>query len=215
LFFALSAAVSLCHGCTGSGARPETYLKWVAHEVPINEFVVIRWQKRQMPLRVYLTAPPDAIFENPEAIHDSVRDGVLDWSDVAGPGLPSFVFVDDIGEADIPIVWAEEPDGGWYVAHCVSSVDRLQRRFGVSRILITGRWGEGRIADLHDIYNAVLHEMGHGLGLAGHSPDPGDVMYPSVSGRKGQGLSARDRATLTALYKRPNGSHIVGARKRR
>ncbi len=59
-----------------------------------------------MPLRVHLPAPPDSMFSDPEAVVDSVRDGILDWSDVAKPGVPSFVFVDAAGDADIPIVWS-------------------------------------------------------------------------------------------------------------
>ena len=30
-----------------------------------------------------------------------MRNGVLDWTDAAAPGVPSFEFLDDIGDADI------------------------------------------------------------------------------------------------------------------
>jgi predicted Zn-dependent protease len=158
-----------------------------------------------MPLRVFLTPPPPGLFENSESIFESVRDGVLDWSEVVDRHLPSFVFVDKIGEADIPIVWATEPD-------CVYDIQPFSRRFGVARILVTGRWSHDRVADLFDIYATVLHEMGHALGLGGHSPDPSDIMYPSASRTATEGLSARDRATLRELYSRPIGARILGAR---
>jgi predicted Zn-dependent protease len=165
-----------------------------------------------MPLRVHLPSPPDGLFEDPQAVQDSVRDGVLDWTDVAGPGTPSFVFVDSAGESDIPIVWAKEPDGDWYVAYCAWDIDVFQRRFGVSHVIVTGRWGDGRIADIHDVYETVLHEMGHALGIGGHSPDPGDVMFWQVSRTATSGLSERDRATLTEIYTRPIGARVVGGR---
>ena len=204
--------VAACASGDGSRADEDTYIKWVAFEVPINETVLLRWSKRQMPLRVFLPPPPEEMFEDPGAIYDSVRDGVLDWAGVAGPNLPDFVFVDVVGDADIPIIWASEPDGDWYIAYCAYDIQPFARRFGVSRILITARWGDGQVADLHDVYATVLHEMGHALGLGGHSPHPEDIMYKSTSGTAASGLSSRDRATLTLLYERPIGARIVGAR---
>jgi hypothetical protein len=202
-----------------SDTRPlrdqETYLRWVAFEVPINDYVLLRWPKRKMPLRVYLPRPPEGLFPDAAAVQDSVRGGVLDWTDVAGEGLPRFEFVASAGEADIPIIWAAEPDGNWYIAHCAYDVRPLSRRFGVSRIVVTGRGAGGRPADLHDLYAVVLHEMGHALGLGGHSPIPGDIMYRSVSATATAGLSDRDRATLTALYALPIGKRVAGARRDR
>ena len=65
---------------------------------------------------------------------------------------------------------------------------------------------------LHDVYETVLHEMGHALGIGGHSPDPADIMYAQASATASAGLSERDRATLAELYARPIGSRIVGGR---
>jgi len=160
---------------------------------------LIHWGKRKMPLAVYLPPPPAGLFENPEEVEDAVRRGVLDWADVAGPGLPSFEFVDDIGAADIPFVWAESPDGDWYIAFCSYDINVHQLRMGVSHILVTGRWGNGRVASVEDIYRVTLHEMGHALGLGGHSDDPQDIMYPSIQS-EASGLSGADRLTLEKLY---------------
>jgi hypothetical protein len=204
-----------CVACASGGSSPpdaDTYIKWVAYEVPVNEFVLLRWPKRKMPLRIFLPRPPEGFFENPDAIYDSVRDGVLDWSGVAGPDLPSFVFVDEAGDADIPIVWAAEPDGDWYIAYCTYGIHPFARRFAVDQIVVTGRWPDGHVADLHDVYAVVLHEMGHALGLTGHSPNREDIMYESVPEATTPGLSARDRATLTLLYASPIGKRVVGAR---
>jgi hypothetical protein len=86
-------------------------------------------------------------------------------------------------------------------------------RFGVSHILVTGRWGGGRVASVEDIYAVTLHEMGHALGLMGHSDDPYDLMYPSIASAEmratlmlsGAGLiSARDRNTMRKLYEHGN-----------
>jgi len=59
----------------------------------------------------------------------------------------------------------------------------------------------------------VIHEMGHPLGLAGHSPSTADIMYRSTYDSKAEGLSEADRATLRALYAKPNGYHLAGAKR--
>ena len=86
------------------------------------------------------------------------------------------------------------------------------RQFSVEQLLITARWQDGRLADLHDLYRVVLHEMGHALGLR-HSPDTGDIMYPRLGKSGPQALSARDRETLRLLYSRPSGRRIRGAKR--
>jgi predicted Zn-dependent protease len=195
-------------GCAGEGADPPDYLRYVAYEVPGNEHVLLRWETRRMPLKVHLPPPPDGLASDPEAVLDAVRDGVVEWADVAGPGIPGFAFVEDAGDADIPIVWDAEPSG-WFVAHCVYDVNWAQRRFGVARILVTTREG-GREVSLEELYLTVLHEMGHALGLTGHSPDPDDAMYRTSAGARG--LSERDRATVRRLYGLPIGHLVGGAR---
>jgi predicted Zn-dependent protease len=204
------AMLACARGGGGASRDAEHYLRYVVSEVPGGEHVVLRWEKRQLPLRVYLPPPPPGAASDPNAVLDAVRDGVTDWTDAASPGVPSFRFVDEPGEADIPIVWEANPTG-WFIAHCVYDLNIMQRRFGVARILVTTRY-QGREASLDELYDTVLHEMGHALGLIGHSPDTGDAMYRARTERAGQGLSARDRATLARLYAAPIGQIVAGAR---
>jgi tetratricopeptide (TPR) repeat protein len=55
--------------------------------------------------------------------------------------------------------------------------------------------------------SVLLHEVGHALGLLGHSPNPNDVMAVAYYNRAGSQaklqLSAADKATLQALYAQP------------
>lgn len=194
-----------------SRPRGDDYLRWMAFDALGGESVLLRWSERDMPLRIHLPEPPPGLFEDPDAIRAAVERGVVDWSGIAGPNVPAFEFVDEAGEADVPIVWAEEPTGDWYIAHCVYDMDLWKRRFGVSHVLVTARWEDDAAASPQDVYLTVLHEMGHALGLGGHSPDPGDVMYAAHNGELA-GLSERDRATLRKLYAKPIGHRIRGAR---
>ncbi len=218
LSLVLAALLSLVLAATGCSTQraqpgPDDYLRYVGFELPFNENVLLHWSPRQMPLRVHLPLPPEGFYADPLAVHDVVRDGVTDWADVVEPGLPSFVFVETPGAADIQIAWAlEAPDPSWYVAHCMYAQTISSKRFGVDRILVTARW-RGHEPSLETIYATLLHEMGHALGLGGHSPEPADVMYRRVNAKGRPELTARDRATLRALYTRPNGHRVTGPRR--
>jgi predicted Zn-dependent protease len=208
------AAALLCCaallGCAGGSRGGDDYLRYVAVQADGFEPVLLRWQTRQMPLKVYLPPPPAAATEDPEAVLDAVRDGFMDWADVAAPGVPSFSFVATPGEADIPVAWETEPSGDWFIAHTIWDIDIRKQRFGVARILVLTR-RQGVSWSLDDLYLTMLHEVGHALGL-GHSPEPLDIMYKSL-GAGAIGVSARDRATLARLYSLPIGHRVGGARR--
>jgi predicted Zn-dependent protease len=200
-------------GCASGDRRPDgpNYVKYVSFEMPGNEDVLLRWSKRHMPLAVYLARPDPNHFEDPDALFDVVRDGIVDWENAAGPGIPSFEFVDDQGDADIPIQWETDLAGAWFIGHCVYDIDVMTRRFGVAHIVVTGKVREGVDADPDQVYATMLHEVGHALGLGGHSPDPADVMYRHGTSLQSE-LTERDRETLRLLYERPSGRRLIGAR---
>ena len=61
---------------------------------------------------------------------------------------------------------------------------------------------DGPVRDRLLLAKICLHEMGHALGMNGHSPNSHDVMYPSSSiyDKSAPVLSARDKSTIRRLY---------------
>lgn len=52
-----------------------------------------------------------------------------------------------------------------------------------------------------EVYKVALHEIGHAIGIIGHSPNSSDVMYASSSVNN---FSARDIATIKLMYSGDN-----------
>ena len=209
------AGVVLLLGCgTHLFAQPDTaqdYLAYVAFESPDHLGLLLHWPERKMPLKVYLPPPPEGWFADSDAVVEATRRAVTDWTDVAAPGVPSFEFVGKASDADIPIMWADVSPS-WSVAHCMFRVDFPTRRFAVENVLITAWYRDGSQVSAFDLHRTLRHEMGHALGIAGHSPNPDDIMYALAPGKSMQ-LTDRDRETLRKLYAKPNGTVLAGTRR--
>ena len=51
---------------------------------------------------------------------------------------------------------------------------------------------KGKVFDDSDIYATAIHEIGHALGISGHSDNPKDIMYPVSSKENSGQLSEGD-----------------------
>lgn len=65
-------------------------------------------------------------------------------------------------------------------------------------ILVT-QLPERQLTDV-EVQKAYLHEVGHALGLAGHSSSRSDIMAAAVNRQQGLDLSTRDVSTINRLY---------------
>lgn len=190
--------------------------------------VLCRWDVQRFPLRVRVEAPRfDAALANefdaekePRAFVDAAWNALEEWERALG-GVVTFDRVSGNDTADLSVRLIGEvgpaPEDGVRVlgttpmrdacrikGRTVFS-DRVDVEFDVPEIRIY-------VADDHgllppdQVQRNVLHEIGHALGMRGHSPIPADLMYEVARDRRVGRLSTEDVNSFRALYRQPNGT---------
>lgn len=150
----------------------------------------------QFPIQVYVGPATATSPQIAQAWQPAVRAGIQDWQ----PYLP-LAITDDAQTADIAI--AQQMPGRDRQARVRSAETRYRiyidpQNHLKHRIEINIRPNQTSPY----ITAAVRHELGHALGLWGHSPNPQDVLYFSQV-RQPPPISTRDINTLKRVYEQP------------
>jgi len=213
--------------------REPNYLPFLGRRFALRDkkqdvVVLCRWDVTRFPLAVYVQ-PPDLdpalkdefdASKEPNAFTEAAWRALESWEHSLG-GVVSFRRVRSDQDPDLRIVLVGQvgpaPEDGVQVLgttpmHDACKVngrsmwaDRLDVEFTVPEIRIY-------VADDHGLLLAdqvernVLHEIGHALGMHGHSPIPADLMYAVARDRRVERLSAEDVNSFRALYRIPNGT---------
>lgn len=161
------------------------------------------WTKNSFPLKVYIedgsNVPGYRANFNQYIVDafntwDQVTDHKLSWSQVSSPQ-----------DADITIRWTdavtERVEGT--EAGRTAAVTRLNPATGIgtisgAKMQFLTRLPQRQFSD-EEVKKTCLHEVGHALGLQGHSTNRDDIMYYAVSPTQGT-LTSRDITTMNKLY---------------
>ena len=215
------------------------YLPFMVHRFArpgglVDVLILCRWDAAQMPIPVHVETPviDDSVQDEfspirPEAYVRAV-DQALDLWEEAHEGLVRFerVFDPELARLRVRLVGRRAPlmaDGVQRLGAAEKLVDacrvegwdpeaeRLDVRFDMPE-LVVHLADEAGLLPPTIVRRLVVHELGHALGMKGHSPSPGDVMYPVLRDAPGRDeLSIQDVNSFVALYALPNGAHFVDA----
>lgn len=174
---------------------------------------IIRWDAKKFPLNVYLKNT--STKQIPQYYDSEIKKAFVQWQKATN-NLVRFEFVNDssLSEINVDIVSSDSgknckgTDCKYVVAHTSPEIngDLLEKM----TIVFYDSNNLGQPFSQKDIYNTALHEIGHSLGIMGHSYDKEDVMYMESDGGEDifsafksdfQALSYKDLNTINLLYR--------------
>lgn len=203
---------SLVKGLT-SEAEAEGYTgsqKTQQEDNYLNEITrrgVVRWSASKMPLHIYIK-PGDGVPEYKPEYYQLLIEAFKDWQK-ASSGLVSFKFVENKDSSDIQCSWTNNPKDLNNIAEAgetrLSSTSRGIVR-GTIKFLTVPLMKSLPVTKNRMRY-IFLHEIGHVLGMAGHTNNPSDTMFYSMNLKdEWKDLSSRDAKTIQMLYSQPESS---------
>lgn len=187
-------------GLIENQSSPDDYL------VEVTRDGLFRWSAEKMPLKVYI-APGNAIAGYKPQYLDILKKSFQDWSQ-ASNGIISFTFVEDPINNDIECTWSGDPSTFKNVAEAgetrLTTSSKRGLIKGTIKFLTVPFMKELPVTDGR-IRTTCLHEIGHVLGMGGHTTNPEDCMFYSVvaTADAWKDLTARDAKTLIKLYSLP------------
>lgn len=164
-----------------------------------------RWPRSRMPVRVFI-AQGEAVEGYNPTYGSILKASFNDWADISN-GLVSFAFVNDPLKADLVCSWIGDAR---YLANSAEAgetrlvSDRLGIVSGTIKILTVPLSYELPLTE-NRLRRTCLHEIGHALGLIGHTNNSQDIMfYSSTITDDFHGLGNRDKNSLIRLYSSQN-----------
>ena len=168
---------------------------------------LLRWDTNTFPLKVKIEAP----ISVPDYYKAEIEKAFMQWT--ASADFLSFTFVEE-GKADIYVEFSPLPDDicadgicKYVVAYTVPKISG--KHLKSMTITMYDKDANGNYFSDKEIYNTTLHEIGHALGIMGHSYSSDDLMYMSSTPETNYTryrsafhyLSPDDINTIILLYK--------------
>lgn len=153
--------------------------------------VLYRWKPGS--INVYIQPGPNQAL---------AKKAFSEWESKTSQAVP-FVFVDSPTYAKIKVSFVDKLNknsynGTFQAGNCSYVFDGKYMGGATLSILTVSPSGQPMTQTA--LYNVLLHEIGHSIGLLGHSTNPSDAMCTAEK-RIGSGLSKRDVNSATTLYK--------------
>jgi predicted Zn-dependent protease len=180
-----------------------------------DEGFVRRWPINKMPLAIYISNGTNDDGQPVQGFREEFNyillGAINDWMKASHHRL-SYRLVTDPKQADLACTWTDDPaflhDEGNKVEQGVAQVfaetkpgaDGTKSILSAHvRILVLNRDTNASLTS-DDMKKTCLHEIGHALGIVGHSPSNKDVMFYSNASAVWPALTKRDKATVLRIY---------------
>jgi len=153
---------------------------------------VLHWNTETPAIRIYI-APGNQIAGWKSEYIDNFKKACLVWQQALNNQI-QFQFVDNPSDADTIVTWTGEYKSRIGLTVYNFALNKLSK----ADIQINLGTFDQHLYDPRVVYKVSLHELGHLLGIIGHSKNPKDIMFPSIT--LTSQLSERDVKTIRNLY---------------
>jgi predicted Zn-dependent protease len=157
---------------------------------------VIHWNLSYMPLKVYIT-PANNLPNWSQASNTTVEQALTTWSQALN-GKVFFKTVSTPQQADIVVKWQPQLPAHLLGQNPFKAVNNKILQSDIT--LATHHPTTAAPLTLAQLKQTAIHELGHALGLMGHSSHPQDRLYSHSNPLQTQPLTQRDINTIRLLY---------------
>ena len=165
------------------------------------------WAKAAMPIKVYVRSNYQIPSFYPEFV-EIVRDSLNQWCTASGNAI-SYKFVDNRESADVICDYTDRRElvSSQHELGIDGDTEMLVKQDNAPGkatlvILVKDGPGSSTYRTRPMLSMSCLHEIGHALGMHGHSPNSHDVMFSCATLTDKAALSERDKNTIRKLYQR-------------
>lgn len=172
---------------------------------------ILRWNSSTFPLKIAVEFPKSDNI--PSYYNDEISKAFNQWE--TSTGFLKFEQVENSRKADIVVKFLPLPKNNcdskgckYVVAYTVPTIQNRQLK--KMTITLYDKDAYGNYFSDKELYNTILHEIGHALGIMGHSYSSEDLMYMSSENNQNniftrfrsdfQYISAKDINTIRLLY---------------
>jgi hypothetical protein len=176
----------------------------------LKDGLTVRWPDSAMPIKVYVASfrwYEKSKQQESFTYNQMVYDAFDTWNRVSGDRV-RFQHVARLDDSQIDVKWrrVDRTSLGHcqYLVNNQSQIYSAEISIGISDGLVHAQYN-----DMDEVKHTILHEVGHALGLIGHSDGGDDIMFVPHQYGVVQ-LSPRDAETMATLYKLPSAFDYMG-----
>lgn len=168
---------------------------------------VTKWRKADMPIKVHVRSN----YQIPafyDQFKEIVRDSLDQWCKASG-GAISYKLIEDREAANLIFDYTDRPElctsehemGLEGAIEMMIRADDNTAAKGNVVVLVRNGPHTPSFRTKVLITKTCLHEVGHALGMHGHSPNNHDVMFLAATPEPTALLTERDKATIRRIYR--------------